>query len=189
MKNKVLAIFLVSLGVLLTVACNNVQIEDNDRVYNCDVKNPLKTKIITELNGDTVTIKGDWKLIEDPLDMVNSEGEVIANAGDDYNFIDQDDHAIYVNGDLDCFVKGELGIVANHYTIYDEEHNEIAKADFNGSDTYGSITSGEEVWVEYSSGFAFYDYKVVIHENCEISDESVLMIMASYKSDRIADSN
>ena len=66
----------------------------------------------------------------------------------------------------------------------------IANADFDVSDCYGSITSSDGVvWAEYSSGFMFNDYTVRIHEECELSDEVVLMLMASYKSDRITDSN
>lgn len=191
MKNKLLSLILVFSCVGLT-ACGTVTEADTDRVYECDVKfSPFQTKIITEFNGSEVTIKGDiLKFVEDPLEMVDSDDNVLANADDDFNIINQDDHAIYVNGDLSCIVGGDFTIIANHYTIYDTEYEEIANADFDASDCYGSITSTDGVvWAEYSSGFIFNDYTVRIHEECELSDEVVLMLMASYKSDRIADSN
>lgn len=191
MRNKLIVLILLVCCLGLT-ACGTVTKKENDRVYECDVHIfSLNTKITTEFNGSEVTIKGDiLRFIEDPLKMVDSEDNVLANAGDDYNFINQDDHAIYVNGDLSCIVGGDFGMIANHYTIYDTEYEELANADFDASDCYGSITSTDGVvWAEYSSGFMFNDYTVRIHEECELSDEVVLMLMASYKSDRIADSN
>lgn len=172
------------------VACNSVTVSDSDTVYDCNVHlNLLRTKITTELNGSEVTIKGNvLRFIEDPLSMVDSKDNVIANADDNYNFINQDDHAIYVNGVLACIVGGDFGFIANHYTIYNTDYKEIAKADFDSFDSYGSITSIDGVvWAEYSSGVLFYDYTVRIHEECELSDEVVLLLMASYKSDKMAD--
>ena len=189
MKKKLYLILMLCCFSL--TACSSVEKAENDRLYSCDIRyNPFQTKILTNLNGSQVTIKGDiLKFVEDPLEMVDSDGNVLANADDDYNFINQDDHAIYVNGDLDCILGGDFGIMANHYTIYDSEYKEIAKADFNAMDTYGSITSTDGVvWVEYASGILYNDYNVYIHESCELSDESVLLMVASYKSDKIADS-
>lgn len=171
-------------------ACGSITKAENDKLYFCDVKyNPFQTKVVTNLNGSEVTIKGDvFKFVEDPLEMIDLDGNILANADDDYNFINQDDHAIYVGDTLDCIVGGDFGIMSNHYTLYDSNYEEIAKADFDAMDTYGSITSTDGVvWAEYSSGLLFNDYDVCIHEDCELSDEVVLLLMASYKSDKIAD--
>lgn len=191
MKHKLLVLILSVFCLNLTACGEKVTELENDTVYECDVKLSARTKIITNLNGSEVTIKGGiLRLIEDPLEMVNSDGSVLANADDDYNFINQDDHAIYVNDDIGCIVNGNFGFAANHYTIYNKDYEEIAKADFNATDTYGSIVTPDGVlWAEYSSGFFFNDYTIRVHEECDLSDEAVLMLMASYKSDRLADSD
>ena len=95
MKNKLLSLILIFSCIGLT-ACGTVTEADTDRVYECDVKfNPFQTKIITEFNGSEVTIKGDiLKFVEDPLEMVDSDDNILANAGDDFNIINHIDNTI-----------------------------------------------------------------------------------------------
>ena len=141
MKNKFLSL-IISVSCLGLTVCSSVTKLDTDKVYECDFKSlSLNTKIVTEFNGSEVTIKGDiLKFVEDPLEMLDKDNKVLAYAGDDFNFINQDDHAIYVNDKVACIVGGDFGMLTNHYTIYDTEYKELASADFDAFDTYGSIT-------------------------------------------------
>lgn len=189
MKKKVF-IGLFILLICLCVLSSHVKYTDTDRVYNCNVRCALNTYITTELNGSEVVIKGDiFKLKEDPLKMVDSDGNTIAFADDDFNMVNQDDHVICVNDDEEYILHGNFGIGANFYTLYDKDYNEIANVSFNFTDTKGSIKSVDgKVWAKYYSALVLRDYYVVISEDCELSDEAVLILMASYKSDIISDS-
>ena len=71
----------------------------------------------------------------------------------------------------------------------DAEGNIVATAEFNATNTGGSIVdaAGNLIAV-YSSSLFANDYTVTIYDNNICSDMAILMIIASYISDYKADS-
>lgn len=184
-------LFYVIVGLILLVLVgvsiyNNAPLSDS-RIYNNDVKVvSLNTKIEVSKDGKKYsTIDGDiLKFVEDPLKMTK-DGQVVANAGDDYNFIDQDDHAIYVGGKEEVVMDGEVKVFGELYNLYDNNGKYIGKADFNYFNTTGHIYGKDcnEI-ARYTSIMFMKDYKVYIRDNDILSDDAILMIFASYYSDQ-----
>lgn len=193
MKELIIKIAIcASIVLMVTVILFNKHSIDktSGRVYECDYKNiSMNTKIITKYEGKEISITGNiFSLITDPLTVKDSNGKTLGYAGDAYGFIKQDDHGIYVNDVFEMNMCGEVDFLGNTYTLKNADGNTIATADFNFSSTYGEIvdTKGNLIAV-YSSLYIAHDYEVVIYDNEVCSDLAILMIMASYTSDYIAD--
>ena len=158
--------------------------------YKCDVKNiRLVTTIeIEKDNEEFAKVKGEIRLVTDPLTMYDLDDNKIAYAGDSYRFVAQDAHAIYVDGMLTCDMVGLVDWWGESYDIYDKDENKIAEASFNDFNTSGKIfdMDGNKI-AEYSSNYFFNDFDVRIYEGCELDEKTVLMIFCSYYSDQHAD--
>lgn len=159
----------------------------NSRVYENDVKViSYNTKIEVYYNKKKYsTIDGNFlNFFVDPLKMTK-DGNVIARAGDNYNFILQDDHVICINGNIEVVMKGDIPFAGQSYDLYDSNDKYIGKAIFNGLNTTGSIYDKDKKEIaRYTSLFLMRDYKVYIRDNDSLSDDAILMIFASYYSDQ-----
>lgn len=163
-----------------------------DRTYFCDVKSlNLNTKIqVNDENGDTLfTAKGDIiKFIEDPLTLYNSNGNQLFHADDTYHLINQDSHTILGNNGESYELVGDFNLLGDSYVIY-KNGQQIAEASFNAINTHGELRDNDgEIIADYTSRFGFNDFIIQTRENSLLSDESLIMIFASYYSDQHADS-
>lgn len=160
--------------------------------YDCDVKNfRLSTTIkIDKENEDFAEIKGNiFKIVTDPLTMYDLDGNRIAYAGDAYRFIAQDSHAIFTNNVGSVEMVGLIELFGEDYDIYDFDGEKIAKVKFNMFDTSGKMYDIDgNLIADYESFIFFNDYNVRISKECNIDENTVLMIFASYYSDQNYDS-
>ena len=195
--------FLIAILIILNLsACGssdvvennkNVNIENDiktERIYKCDYKSAnINTKITTTLNGEEIIISGDlFRLFTDPLTVKDSKGNILGYAGDVYGFISQDDHGIYINKEFDINMCGNVDLFGESYKLKNQDGDTVANVEFNMSNTSGNITDvNGNLVAEYSSSFLMNDYTVTIYDNNVCSDMSILMIVASYVSDYMAD--
>ncbi len=191
---KILSSLIAILIIVNLSACGSTaNIETNtetSRVYKCDYKSlNINTKITTTLDGEEIIIVGNiFTLLTDPLTVKDSNGNVLGYAGDAYGIISQDDHGIYIGEEFDVNMCGNVDLFGESYKLKDSEGNIIATAEFNMSNTSGSIRDTEgNLIAKYSSSLFMNDYTVTIYDNNVCSDMSILMIMASYVSDYMAD--
>lgn len=195
---RITAFLLITLMLFQLSACGSYESVSTEsetktgRVYECDYKSlNLNTKITTTYDGSEISISGNiFRLLTDPLTVTDSDGNTIGYAGDAYGVIEQDDHGIYVGDNFEINMCGNFDVWGNSYRLKDSEGNIVANADFNMSNTYGSIkdTDGNLI-ATYSSGICINDYTVTIYDNEICSDMAILMIVASYVSDYKADNS
>lgn len=160
-----------------------------ERTYKCDYHTlAFKTHISFEMNGTSYDITGNFvRFYTDPLTMT-SNGKKVGYADDAYNFIGQDDHAIYVNDEFEVYVLGGVQFIGEGYELYDRYNAKVGYAKFNGGCTSGAIYDKDgNVVATYSKPYIFNDYTVKIYDNDICSDKAMLMIFASYVSDYHAD--
>lgn len=192
----VLLVFIVFGGLYNLLHNVNAELTSDDyRTYECDYKSTSlsQTKIETTVGGEPVVIKGGaiakmW--ITDPLVMCNSEGNVIANAGDAYGIVSQDDHAIYVDDEFAINMEGKFSLVGNSYKLVDADGTTVGALKCNWTDTAGYVSDVDgNVVATYKSMLGMNDYTVKICDNNICSDEALLLIFASYVSDAKYDNN
>lgn len=192
---RILSLLVTILMIINLSACGSTEYvaetnTETSRAYRCDYKSlNINTKITTILNGEEISIVGNiFTLLTDPLTVKDSDGNVLGYAGDAYGIISQDDHGIYIGGEFDVNMCGNVDLFGESYKLKDSEGNIIAMAQFNILNTSGSIedTDGNLI-ATYSSIPYMNDYTVTIYDNNICSDMSILMIMASYVSDYMAD--
>ena len=150
----------------------------------------LNTNIhATDETGRDVTIKGNvFRVVTDPLTMKDKNGTVIGYAGDTYNFVTQDSHGIYTGNTFCVNVDGKFKFFGDEYSVLDGEGKKIAEAKFNVLDTKGKLYSENTLIAEYISKPLRKDYEVYIYENTDVfSDDSIMLIFASYVSDKSFD--
>ncbi len=191
---KILSLLIAILMIVNLSACEsvaNTEIKtETGRVYKCDYKSlNMNTKITTTLDGEEIIIVGNiFKLLTDPLTVKDSKGNVLGYAGDVYGFISQDDHGIYIGEEFDINMCGNVDLFGESYELKDSDGETIATVEFNMSNTGGSIRDIKgNLIATYSSSYFMNDYTVTIYDNDICSDMSILMIVASYVSDYMAD--
>lgn len=162
---------------------------DADHKYKCDVKTfNLNTKILIKEDGNTLyTAKGDiFRIVEDPLTLYDNDDKKIFYADDTYHLIKQDSHCIVGNGEK-LEMVGEFHIFGNSYEIY-LEGRKVAEATFNAFHTKGELCDNDgNIIANYTCSLGFNDYIIQTKENNLFSEEAILMIFASYYSDKHAD--
>lgn len=188
---RIISLLLTVLLIINLSACGSADTNTNTgRVYKCDYKSlNLNTKITTVLNGTEISISGNiFTFLTDPLTVKDSNDNILGYAGDVYGIIEQDDHGIYIGETFEINMCGNFDLWGESYKLKDAEGNIVATVEFNASNTGGSIvdTAGNLV-ATYSSSFVANDYTVTIYDNDICSDMAILMIMASYVSDYMAD--
>ena len=185
----VIVVIIVIWGIASGITNSKDLASDDYRTYECDYKSTsiTQTRIKTVIDGKDVIIKGSSiaKLkITDPLGMYDAVGNEIAYAGDTYGFIAQNTHGIYVNGEFEINMEGNVSLLGNVYTLKDKDGNALATIDCNSFDTKGYVTDNDgNIIASYESLFAVNDYTVKICDNDICSDEAMLLIIASYVSD------
>ena len=93
-----------------------------------------------------------------------------------------------VKNTLECIMEGKFAFFGEKYDILNNKQEVIGSAKFNAFNTKGEIVDNDgKVIATYSSPFLMYDYDITIYSDI-LSDEAVLLIMASYVSDIVADS-
>lgn len=192
--STVIALIIVAVMIIIGFASQGSKPSEGVvSTYDCNYRVlSLDTQIETvDKNGNTVTIKGDiFRIFEDPLSMIDSEGNVLVYAGDAYNFVTQNDHGIYVGDEHVYDVVGEFKLFADSYTVRDAEGNEVAYVKFNMWDTVGKMYTADGTLVaQYNSGYFNHDYTVSIFESNQFDEDVVQMIFASYVSDKEADNS
>ena len=160
--------------------------------YNCDYKVISMTLNVDVVGNDEskYNISGEFfSKYEDNLKMKNVDDEVVKVSDDHFNFISQNNHTIMSGDDVEYICDGKIKFFADSYDVYDAEKNKIAYVSFNMLDTVGVMIDmdGKEI-ARYDSSLLGYDYVITIFDECDMDDESVLMIFASYVSDKRADS-
>lgn len=195
-RNVIIALLAVvlinALAIVIFGAGGPAEIEGKHSTYNCDVKNlRFATTIEIKQDGEKIgTVSGNiFTFVTDPLTLSDSDGNKLAYAGDDYHFFAQDSHSIYVNEGLEAEMVGLVKWFGEAYDIYDSNQTKIAKVTFNFMDTAGEMYDENGKLIATYGAWPFMnDYTVKISEDCKIDDDAVLMIFASYYSDRAADS-
>lgn len=195
MKRRFIVAFII-LCIIVGLACSTyactteleMYLDSNTSTdYKCDVKNfELSTAIEIAREGkDFVKVKGNiFTYVTDPLTMYDMNGNRVAYAGDDYHFIAQDSHVIFVGDKLTCEMVGLVDWFGEAYDIYDKDQNKIANVTFNYYNTSGQMYDKDGILIaEYNSNYFFNDFTVRISEKCNLDEKTVLMIFCSYYSD------
>ncbi len=166
---------------------------ENYTNYRCDVKNlRLSTTIDIYKEGEQFAkVSGNiLRFVTDPLTLYDWNGAKLGYAGDDYHFIAQDSHSIYVENAMTVEMVGLFKWVGQAYDIYNVEGCKIATAEFNSFNTRGYVQDmNGNLIADYHSNFFFNDFDVRIFKNCELDENTVLLIFSSYYSDQHADSS
>lgn len=192
MKDYLKEIFagIVILAVLIAVVItSNVKSNLEDATsYDCNYHsiNIFRTVIdIKSQDKDYATIEGEHVkvFVLDPL-VMKKDDEVVGKAGDKYDFITQDSHAISLNDNLYLQMSGDIKVFGEQYNIYDSNGKYIGKADFNAFGTNGTFEDKNgNVIAEYNSGLFRKDYTVTIKNDTNINEDAILLMFASYASD------
>lgn len=197
MKNKVMRIMVLA-GVIIVLIGAFVLFGNKKDIgpcteYKCDVKNlHLATTIdIDKEEKAFAKVKGNiFKFVTDPLTMYDLDENKLAYAGDEYHFIAQDSHSIFVNGKVTAEMVGRVKIFGESYDIYNGDGEKIANVTFDTFNTNGEMYDVDgNLIADFNSKIYFKDFEVRILENCPMDENTVLMIFCSYYSDRSADSS
>ena len=182
---------LVATLMIVGLSTGSAEIKAGERrVYKCDYKSlNINTKITTTFDGEEISITGDiFRLFTDPLTVKDSKGNILGYAGDVYGIVSQDDHGIYIGDEFVINMCGNVDLWGESYKLKDSKGNVVATAEFNAANTRGNIRDIKgNLIATYSSSFFMNDYTVTIYDNNICSDLSILMIVASYVSDYMAD--
>lgn len=186
--------FYAAIMCVMIVMLFTMKVNANDlvapQVYSCDYKVlSLNTNIVISTNGDEIgSISGKvFRLVTDPLVFKDTHDEVIAQASDNYNFINQDDHAIVIGDTVTAIMRGKFAFAGQKYDLEDADGNLLGTAAFNWLDTKGTIKDADgNICATYTSSPLFHDYEVEITSD-KFDEKTILLIVASYVSDKEAD--
>ena len=161
--------------------------------YKFDVKHFMKlsTTIEIDKSGESyANVKGNiFKFATDPLTMYDSNGNKVAYAGDDYHLIAQASHTIYINNTIVAEMVGRLSFFGETYDIYNDNQEKVARVNVNMLNTKGKMCDADGKIIAVYRSFPFcQDFELRIAEDCELDENTVLMIFSSYYSDYKFDS-
>lgn len=163
-----------------------------DSQYVCHV-NPFAVSLqvdVKNTNGDSVyNIDGEFfSTFEDHLLMSDKNENVVREMDDEYNFISQNDHTILDGNGFLYHMVGESSLGPNEYTLYNNHKESVGTIEFNLMETSGIMRDVDgNIIARYNSNLFNSKYVVSIFRGCEVDDESVLMMFASFVSDMRAD--
>ena len=162
--------------------------------YFCDV-----ALFSFDLNIDVENMSGEalynidgefFNKYEDNLEMKDTDGNVVMEMCDDFNFITQNDHAIKRDNDVLCAMEGQFKMFGDTYNIFDANKEQIATLKCNMFMTSCKLLDMQgNVMAEYGSRILRSDYVVSIFDGCTIDDETVLLLFASAYSDARSDNS
>ena len=162
--------------------------------YFCDV-HPMALKLdidIEDMDGNKIyNVDGEYfSKYEDNLVMLDQNKEIVREMADDYNFITQNDHSILDGNGILYAMEGNLSFIGNSYNVYNNEKELVGSIHFDFWLAHATLKNVDgEVIAQYDSNPARADYIISIMDNCEIDDDSVLMMFASGYSDARSDSS
>ena len=85
---------------------------------------------------------------------------------------------------------GLVDFFGESYDIYNADEEQVAEVSFNMFNTKGEMYDMEgNIIADFYSKLFFNDFTVRIYEDCELDENTVLMIFCSYYSDQKADSS
>lgn len=194
-RNGVSLAVVIIIAIVVVVAfilSGNSEAKGPHTEYQCDVKSiSLSTKIYINKEGeDFAKVRGNlFKFITDPLTMYDLDDNKIAYAGDAYHFIAQDSHSISVGDTVTAEMVGLIDFLGESYDIYNTDEEQIAEVSFNMFNTTGEMYDMKgNIIADFYSKLFFNDFTVRIYEECELDENTVLMIFCSYYSDQKVDS-
>lgn len=192
MKGKVIiAPVIIILAILIASLLFTIKGPSDASIqYFCNQK-MLSWDLNIDVENGMYKIDGElFSTYEDDLAMTNKGGDLVRKTDDQYNFITQNNHAIYdKDGNVLYGCNGKFKLFADSYEVVDKDGEKVATVNFNMFDTVGVMRDNNgNIIARYDSALWRKDYVVSIYDCCEIDDESILMIFASYVSDVRADS-
>jgi uncharacterized protein YxjI len=183
----------VSIAILVAVGLWHISPASEGKHFYCDVKViSLSTDIkISEDSKVTRKVAGDiLRFLTDPLTLYDADGNKIGYAGDSYRVVAQDAHGIYLGDKFKYDMDGKVDFLGETYKLYDAEGVQVGRIEFNFLDTKGTLYDMEDkVLATYASNVLRQDYIVTISETCQIESDALLLLFASYVSDKNADSS
>lgn len=190
---KAFCIILTIIVILVLLVLWNISPSSEGKQYYCNVKViALSTKIdISEDSKVIRRVSGNiLKFLTDPLTLYEAKGNKIGYAGDSYRIIAQDAHGIYLDDKFKYDMDGKVDIFGETYNLYDTEGVQIGRLNFNFWDTKGTLYDmDDKVLATYESSVLRQDYIVTISKACQIEPDAILLLFASYVSDKNADSS
>lgn len=162
--------------------------------YFCDV-HPFALKLdidVENMDGNKIyNVDGEFfSKYEDNLVMLDQNKEIVREMADDYNFVTQNDHSILDGNGILYAMEGNFSFFGNSYNVYNNEKELIGTLHFDFWFAHATLKNNDgEIVAQYDSNPARADYIVSIMDNCEIDDDSVLMMFASGYSDARSDSS
>lgn len=194
-----MSIFLALTMLFVCAGCTNVDaLGTPENVYYVDVKiwqleSTTKVEIYDQNEELSYTIKGKfWTFLTDPMDVFDQDGTCIGKITDDYNIFRQDDHDIIIEDKVVVEMEGEFDLLGNTYYLRrDDKIIGTAKFDIVNwtgiiSDNNGNVIASYNR-ASLEKDIMLKDFEVKIYDNNVFSDLEVLMIIAAYHSDRMAD--
>lgn len=189
----ILGLIIVVCVVAFALLLGNSEAKGPYTEYQCDVKSiSLSTKIDIDKEGENfVKVRGNlFRFITDPLTMYDLEDNKIAYAGDAFHFIAQDSHSINVGDTVTAEMVGLVDFLGESYNIYNVDEEQVAEISFNVLNTKGEMYDMEgNIIADFYSKLFFNDFTIRIYEDCQLDENTVLMIFCSYYSDQKADSS
>ncbi len=192
---RILIIFLIVVFFFMMILIINPpvprDIQNNWDNYFFDAKLlRLNTSINVYKNGEKYGyVRGNIiRLITDPLTLYNTNDEVIAFADDTYHLISQDSHVIVVNNQVTAEMVGKISITGNVFDIYNNHGELIAHANFSFYNLNGKIKDTNENTIAiFKSNPFIKDFTVYVSPDCDIDENTLILIFASNYSDYDAD--
>jgi len=177
------------MSLIFTMAgCGKVTETENTYFCNYKIFN-FNTEIEVYKNNDRIyKVSGNVvRFLTDPLTMYDNSGSEIGYADDDYNLITQDNHTIIINDEARLVMSGKVELFGEKYDILDATDNTIGTAKFDTFGINGTIKdeNGNLCATYYSPIFREDFYIEMVNEKFDIKE--VVLMMASYKSDVVAD--
>ncbi len=186
-KSKNLIFLAIIVIAIIVIYTSNVKSAlENATTYACDYRclSLFKTSIEVKMDKqEYATIEGkSVKFVQDPL-ILKKDSDTVGKADDEYHFINQDSHSITV-GDETIEVVGEFELLGERYSLYNSKGESIGTVRTNLWGTKGIISDNNgSIVAEYNSGWLRKDYSVTVSNDSKISDDTILLIFASYVSD------
>lgn len=186
-------IVIAIVAVVAFILSGNSEAKGPHTEYQCDVKSlSLSTKIdISKEDEAFVKVRGNlFRFLTDPLTMYDLSDNKIAYAGDAFHFISQDSHSINVGDTVTAEMVGLVDFFGDSYDIYNADEDQVAEVSFNIFNTKGEMYDMKgNLIADFYSKLFFNDFTVRIYEDCELDENTVLMIFCSYYSDQKTDSS
>lgn len=210
MKKMLQLVLVIFVLIGLTGCVESIDAGEPVASYYCDVKvlSLRNSEIVVHENNKAgeklYKIEGNIvRLVTDPINMYGftdgtlNKDKLVGHATDTYHLFTQDDHSIYLSGELVFTMLGKYDAITNKYDIVDYDGNNVGFAKFDYLNLNGNLYDANNnlvatyvsAWVEDFGFLKDYDYIVKIYDDSFAPREAILLLFASFNSDKIADNN